>query len=422
MSAVSALHRQLAGPLIRATLHTTGVLSARLLVQAAILLVLARMLGPAGFGGLAGLLSLAAFLGTLATFGTHLVLVRDLARDPNRRASVLPVVLGTTSFCGSLLLLAYMGAYFALLHRLELGLPTVLCIGIAEVVVQPLLSVSAAERLAAGRVARSQLLRMIPMPLQLATAVGLWRAGMGGQLRFYAVGHLVATLIALAVAVALQAAPWPSPRQWRLLGAAGWKDNSGFAFQALTASGPTELDKALAPRLLPLAMAGVYTVASRVNGALVIPVASLMIAALPRLFRESGDGLPQPALLRRMFGGSLLYGLAAATVVWLVAPIADVLFGTGFAGLSSAVRWFVIVMPALCLRMVAVNILMAVGHPWLRVGIELGGVALMVCLALLLASRGGVHGMVNAVVFAETSMALAAWSLILSCYRRTGRV
>ena len=61
------------GPIARGTIRTSFVLGLRLLVQADMLLIVARMLGPHQFGAFAGVAALAVILGTLLTFGIHLV-------------------------------------------------------------------------------------------------------------------------------------------------------------------------------------------------------------------------------------------------------------------------------------------------------------------------------------------------------------
>jgi O-antigen/teichoic acid export membrane protein len=414
VNAASIIQKQLAGPIARATVQTSGVLAARLLVQGGTLLVLARLLGSAQFAALASLSALAVFLGAMAPFGTHLVMVRDLSRDPGRRNSLLPVVLGTTTFCGAALLLVYVGVYFLLLRHLSIDVVTVLFIGVAELLAQPLLTISATERLAAGRVARSQLLRMLPLPLQLTTATYLWLAGTPDPLAAYAVGHVASALVALAISLLLQAEQWPVPQRWRLPDRSGWKDNTGFALLALTGSGPTELDKTLSARLLPLETAGIYAAASRITVALVVPISSMMMAALPRLFQESNNGPLQRRLLYRIFVSSLAYGLVGAASLWLLAPVVDRLFGPAFAGLSLTIRWFSLVVPGLCLRLAAVNILMTIGCPWIRISIEVIGIAMMISCALVFTADGAGRGLVVAVICAETAMALLGWTWILS--------
>ncbi|MDE2175848.1 MAG: oligosaccharide flippase family protein, partial [Betaproteobacteria bacterium] len=98
----------MAGPIAGATLRTSAVLGLRLFAQACTLLLVARMLGPHNFGAFAGVAALAVMLGTLSTFGTHIVLLAEVSRDPQRRAGVLPFALSTTLICGSLLFALYL--------------------------------------------------------------------------------------------------------------------------------------------------------------------------------------------------------------------------------------------------------------------------------------------------------------------------
>ena len=75
------IHRKwLSGPIAQSTLKTTAVLGVRLFVQAGTLLIVARMLGPEQFGVFVGVAALAVMLGTLSTFGSHLMLLGEMAK------------------------------------------------------------------------------------------------------------------------------------------------------------------------------------------------------------------------------------------------------------------------------------------------------------------------------------------------------
>lgn len=97
----------LKGPITLGTIRTSFVLGLRLIVQAGTLLLLAAVLGPEGFGLYAGLGALAVLLGTLANFGTHLTLLRDVSRASPEVDATLRLALGTTAFCGAVLLFIY---------------------------------------------------------------------------------------------------------------------------------------------------------------------------------------------------------------------------------------------------------------------------------------------------------------------------
>ena len=96
------------GRIAASAIRTSAVLGLRLVVQAGSLLLVARLLGPQQFGTFAGVAALAVLLGTLATFGTHLVLIGEMAKDPARRVQVLAYAMPTTLVCGGILLAAFL--------------------------------------------------------------------------------------------------------------------------------------------------------------------------------------------------------------------------------------------------------------------------------------------------------------------------
>ena len=407
------------GPIARATVRTSAVLGLRLLAQAGTLLIVARLLGPRQFGAFAGIAALAVMLGTLSTFGTHLVLLREVSRAPERRAAVLPFALSTTLLCGLLLLGLYLLVTLALLREAGVAAGVLLAIGSAELLLQPLLNLPAVEHQGHGRIATSQLLLALPMGLRLAAALAVWWLHPVDPLHAYALGYLLASAVALAVAVATLREVWPAPRDWRLPQLADLRDAAGYAVLNLTAAGPAELDKTLALKLLPLAAAGVYAAGARVIGALTLPVIALMLSALPRLFRETETGPARSGrLLRGLFAAALAYSLLLAGVLWLAAPLFDLLFGPHYRGIDSTIRWLTLAVPGMALRIAAGGALMALGRPWMRVSFEVVGLLVLTAAALLLARVLGMAGMLIALACSEWTMAFIG-GLMLMIGRRT---
>src|SRR5690348_9623034 len=99
------------GPIAQGTLRTSLVFGLRLVVQAGTLLLVARALGPDSFGAFAGVAALAVMLGTLATFGTHLLLLGEVSREPSRRTEILRHAVPLTLLCGGILLAVYLLIY-----------------------------------------------------------------------------------------------------------------------------------------------------------------------------------------------------------------------------------------------------------------------------------------------------------------------
>jgi O-antigen/teichoic acid export membrane protein len=407
------------GPIARATLRTSAVLGVRLFVQAGTLLLVARMLGPHDFGAFAGVAALAVMLGTLSTFGTHIVLLAEVSRDPQRRAGVLPFALSTTLICGSLLFALYLLLATTLLGAAGIGTSVLVALGLAELILQPLLNLPGAEHQGHGRIATSQLLITLPLALRLLAAATVWLLHPVDPLRDYAFGYLGASALALLVATLSLRHPWPALRDWRLPRLAELRHAAGYAVLNLTATGPAELDKTLALKLLPLAAAGVYAAGARVIGALTLPVIAMMLAALPRLFREGQvDRTRSNRLLRWVFAATLGYSLLLAAALWIAAPLFDLLFGPRYHGLGDTIRWLTLAVPGMALRIAAGGALMALGKPWMRVGFELGGLVVLTAAAFVLAPRLALSGIPLALACSEWTMALLGW-LLISASRRS---
>lgn len=411
------------GPIARGTVRTSAVLGLRLLVQAGTLLIVARMLGPNQFGAFAGVAALAVLLGTLATFGTHLVLLGEVSKEPARSEQVLPYSVPTTLLCGAVLLGVYLLICALALHETGVALSVLLAIGITEMWLQPLFLLPAGEHLALGRIARSQLLTTLPLALRLLAAASVLVLRPADPLAAYGYGYLGASLIALTIATLTMPAPWPRPSQWRLPSKSELREAAGYAVLNITATTPAELDKTLATKLLPLAGSGVYAAGARVIAAATLPVMAMMLSALPRLFRE-GQGRPirTAQLLRWIFTAALSYSALLAVILWFVAPVFVWLFGVKYHGIEHMIHWLCLVVPGMALRLAAGSVLMALGKPWMRVGFEVAGLVVLIIASVILTAHFHAVGMPLALACSEWSMATVGVMLVYRvCRRDSGR-
>lgn len=387
-------------------------------MQAGTLLIVARLLGAADFGAYSAVAALAVVLGTLATFGTHLVLMGEASKDKTSRHAILPYALPTTLLTGGILFLLYCLLAVGVLHEVGIDVEVILALGFAELLLQPLIMLASVEHQAHGGIARSQVLMTMPVILRFMVAAGIWAASPVEPLIVFALGYLLATSLAVLLAVWHLPEPWPKLNAWRWARKAELRESMGYAALNFSAIGASELDKTLAVKLMPLSAAGVYAAGARVIGALTLPVIALMLAALPRLFREStGDAVRSARLLRWLFVASLGYSLILVTALWLVAPLFGILFGAQYAGIGDIIRWLTFAVPGMALRITAGGVLMAMGKPWDRVGIELSGLLLLVLAALILVPVSHNHGMPLAAAIGESFMAVIGVLLIVRVRR-----
>ncbi|MGH8190302.1 MAG: lipopolysaccharide biosynthesis protein [Rhodanobacteraceae bacterium] len=415
---MKGLVRHAQGPIARGTIRTSAVLGLRLVVQAGTLLLVARMLGPHQFGAFAGIAALAVLLGTLATFGTHVVLLGEVSKDPTRRAEVLPYAVPSTLLCGGILLAIYLLICELALREAGVPIEVLLAIGITETLLQPLFTLPAAEHLALGRIARSQLLTTLPLALRLAAAAAVFLLAPRDPLTVYGYGYLAASLIALGVATSTMPAPWPAVKNWRLPNGSELRNAAGYAALSATATSPAELDKTLATKLLPLAASGLYAAGARVIGAATLPVVAMLLSALPRLFREGQEKPKQTLrLLRWIFAAAVSYSVALAVVLWFIAPVFVWLFGPRYHGIEHIIHWLVLAVPGMALRIAAGSVLTALGKPWMRVGFEMIGLIVLVVAAVVLSIHFGSIGMPLALACSEWAMAALGIALVIRATR-----
>lgn len=397
----------LSGPIAKSTIKTTFVLGLRLVVQAGTLLCVARMLGPELFGAFAGVAALAVLMGTFATFGTHLVLLGEVSKEPIRRAEVLAYAVPTTLITGSLLFALYLAIFQLGFSNLGLSLAAIACIGLTEMLILPLFLLPATEQLALEKTAQSQLLIITPLALRMLAALAVLLAAPEQPLTVFASLYLATALVALGMMKLYKRDGWLHIKDWHLPRLAQLKHSSGYATLAMTAAGPNELDKILAVKLMPLGASGLYAAASRVIGASVLPVIALLLSVMPKLFRtHNNDNQQNQRLTFLVIGAALIYSLGLAGTLWLFAPSIEWLFGVNYAGMSDMLKWLCLAVPGLALRISMANVLMSRNLPWARASIQILGMAILLFSAMIFHLKNYTFTMPLAFAISEWSMVL----------------
>ena len=407
------------GPITKSTIRTSFVLGIRLLVQAGTLLLVARLLGASNYGLFAGIAALAVLIGTFSTFGTHLVLLGEVSKSPTLCTQILSYAVPTTLFFGCGLFLLYMVICSLLFYSLHPSFIVIVCIGITEIILLPLFLLSTIEELALGKTAQSQLWVIFPLALRTCAVSLVLFVNISEPLILFSWLYLGSAFIALYCRKLFKPDAWLKLKDWRLANRRELKNSAGYAALAVTATGPTELDKMLAVKLLPLGMSGVYVAAARVMGAVALPIMALLLAALPRLFRTHDTSANSSSKLKIwIIITVLIYGAMISSVLWWVAPWIELVFGSHYHGMTDLLRWLCYVIPLLLLRISLANILMSMDKPWLRALIEALGMVILVLSAVIFSSYFSVLGIIFALAVSEATMAIL--SLIIVFYKNFG--
>ena len=266
------------GPIAQATIRTSVVFGLRLIVQASTLLLVARMLGPEQFGAFAGVAALAVLMGAFSTFGTHLVLLGEVAKQTVRRNQILAYAAPTTLLCGTALFFLFVLICTSVFNINQVPINVIVCIGLAELVFLPLFTLPATEQLGLGKTARSQLLSTMPLALRTLWAAAVLLIAPSHPLTMFSYGYLITAVVAIVFVGWYIPSAWGPVNQWRLPTVLQLRHSAGYAAIALTNIAPSELDKALAAKLLPLGAAGLYAASTRAVAAVTLPVMAMMLA------------------------------------------------------------------------------------------------------------------------------------------------
>lgn len=393
---------------------------ARLALQLAWVLLLARALGPQGYGTFSGLAGLGLALGGFAALGMGLRLYEKVARDHAVLGSHWALVRRGLALSAPVLLVLYL--LFAFGMRSDAAAVAVVSIGIAEIVLAPLCTQVAFAYASVGRMGESAAAPAVLSLARVAAAAGCLLALPAPSLAGYAVLHVFATLLATWWIWRLAHRRLGLSRRSQQANAA--ELTSGLGFASIWASGLalTSLDKTAVMYAGGGAVAGEYTAGYRLASVAALPVEALTVVIMPRLFRA---GAGKPLSLRHILllvVAVLAYGGVAGWLVSLATPVVPLLLGEGFDGLVPLVAllgWWV---PAYCLRVLSGNMLLGYGRKRVRICVELSGLAMMAALVLWWVPGSGLAGAFRAMLVAEWWMACLSLVMVaLSLATRSAR-
>lgn len=399
------LHRP--GLIARNSLQTLLVYTLRLLIQLALLFLLARYLKTNAYGEYAAIAALGIGLSTLSSFGLGFVVLGVSARSPAAGRVILAQAVPATLLSATILLPLYFWISWEVIGStaslFSLGL-----IGLAELLIIPLLSLLSYRLHGLSHIVRSQLINLLPILLRLAGVIIciVWLPS--GRLEIYAFVHSVASIVGLLIAIWLSKALAGLPQYFSWPSTSKLCNGARYAVMNFTAINLSELDKTLALSLLGANETGLYALASRGMATVTLPVVATVISAQPRIFRDAAN--PDAHFNRLIFtiaGMSFAYGIIAAAILHsVVPPLLEWALGNNYAGIGKIVAMMAIIAPFLSARVASGGILLALGKPLLRSGLESLALVLLITLALVLGPHFGLAGLIGAVLISEASIAL----------------
>lgn len=416
MTAAGGRRRWKPGALARNTALATAWQSVRLTLQFTYLILVARVLGVEGYGIFAGSVALAASLSPLVGWGFGMILVQEVSRSPQRfpefwAKALLAVAVSGPAMAGVML------ALVPLLLPVDGHWTVILLIAAAELLAMPLVAAGSLAFQAHERLGRTIFNHVQLNIIRLAAVALLAALGWGGLVEF-AWAYFCATAGAALLSLLQVRRAYGRP-DWARGGIAGHlREGFGFSLSVVANTAHSEIDKTLLLRLSEAATAGAYSVANRVVAAATTPLAVYILAAVPRLFCEGGQGTEATAALaRRLLPPIVLYGVAAAAGLIVAAPLFPWVFGYGFAAVLNLVPWLAPLPLLTGISQLGLNVLTASGRQWTRVLLEAICLAVNIGLNVILVPFWGALGSIVAMLTSQFLLVVLPAAAIVAAGR-----
>lgn len=386
---------------------TVGQL-ARLSLQLGYYLFLARRLGADEFGAFATAVAATFLIAPVASMGAAHVLTRGLAVEPGRyherigesRATVLlGAIVGTAVLSAAVPPLV--------------GLPVVLVavVAVTDLAFHRLLDLDHRSALALGESGFSAFLLVLVPGARLIGVVVWDLSAVPNDAIGWSWTYLLSTTVAVGVGLGVVRRRFGGarPRLGRLRLA--WREGRAFVVTDVAHNVNNDIDRTMLGALRGTFEAGVYSAASRLVDALLVPLRSLAGVAYPEFFRVGRHGAESAArLARRLLPGPIVYGVAVGGLLWLAAPLLPTLLGDDYASAVPVLRWLSPVLIARGTGQLAADTLSGSGRQALRAWIQTGAAMTNVGLNLWLIPTRGLDGAVWATLASDFAGATALWT------------
>jgi O-antigen/teichoic acid export membrane protein len=311
--------------------------SFQLVGRVAYFVIVAHVLGPAGYGTYVACTALLKALSPFSVFGTANVMTKYVARD----RTVLPVYFGNallvTILFGALLTLVALLVRPAVLPS-GVTVTMLMVVAVAEFLGTQLTAICAQVFEALEEARHYAQLLTWSTALRVAAAVALL-ASAHTPLHWaylYASAGMIATISGVAAVWWCCARP-----RFRLnLLAPSLREGFHFATSMATQTVYDDIDKVMLSRLSTVEATAIYAVAYRFIEAAMLPIHSVTAATFPEFFRQGMSGVTSAfSFARRIIRRSVLYGLSTAAFLFLTAGSVPLIMGPAYAESAVALRW-----------------------------------------------------------------------------------
>lgn len=381
----SAVKRVLKGGiLVRNTCWMLGGRGVRMAIQAVYFLLIARTLGANQYGVFVAAVALVALLTPFSSWGTGFLMMREVARDRTAFEECWGTALGTTVVSGSMLLIFVLIVWRVFLAH-SMSLQITFLIGFSDLIVARTVDLATQAFMAVEVLRKSAEVNVVLSIARVLGAAYLMLQSSHATAASWSWLYLLSGIVAgvysyLAVCKSI------GPPKWRFwLSRSERKDGFYFALSQASQTAYNDIDKTMLVKLGGAAATGIYGAAYRIIDVSFAPIGSLVYATYSRFFRHGANGITDSVrFARRLLSYASVYGIIAALLLFLAAPLLPFVLGLGFAPATAALQWLSPLVMLKSVHYFLANSLTTSGFQNLTATVQLGVAAFNIVINLWL--------------------------------------
>lgn len=417
----ASIRQILSGVLGRNTLAMMAGQAGRTCLQATYFILIARGLGAHTFGAFAATVALVGILTPFSGLGTGQVMVQKVSVERSRAPLYWANAVRVTLISG----VASSVAVSSLSHWLTpkgIGLTTVACIALADLVFSPVSEVAGLSFMAYERLNKTASFYIWQAGVRLAGAIfliaGPWQATAQTWAIVYLVTSIPSAVVMWTIATRHIGRAKPDLRVF-------WREKTAGLYFAVSLSATSvynDIDKAMLGRLASAQAAGIYSAAYRLVDVSFTPVRSLLAASYPRFFQQGEGGLRATVrLARRIAVPALGYAAAVSVALCAAAGLVPVLLGESYESSVGALRGLAILPLLKATHYLAANSLTGAGFQPARTVAQIGVAVTNVLLNFWLIHAYSWGGAVAASIASDGLLVVLLWGIVSHKLRRSSR-
>jgi O-antigen/teichoic acid export membrane protein len=389
-------------------------------VQACYFILLARLLGANQYGIFVGAAAAVSLLSQYSTLGSGLVMLRQVSRHNSEFPQYWGNVLITTLSVGFPVILAL--AWFGKWMVGPASASVIVLVAVGECTCARLAEGAGQAFQAFEQLKLTAVLTSLTNIARLAVAAGMVVILHRATVRQWAIASLCVSCLSASIALILVTTRLGRPKVSFRLFRERALEGVGFSVAASTTSVYNDIDKAMLSHYGMLAANGIYSMAYRVIDMSCTPIRALQAAAFPRFCQMGRNGARGSiAFTGKLLGKTLPFGLLAAAVMFLTAPVIPHVVGRSFANSVSALQWLCLLPVFRSLHLGAGDALTGAGYQRYRTAAQLSAAALNFGLNLWLIPAYSWHGAAWSSLVTDGSLAAGNWILLGWLIRRESR-